>query len=245
MRPIRTLFALLFFGLLPASTFAVEIVVRGPVARVDPVGGTVTLATQPNPRTIPIDPAAVVTVNGTRVTLEQIPLGGEAFLIAEKDLAGRLHATQITVSQDGPAYSAAYPPGSLIAGIVMGVDAGAGIMIVRTATGYQHVPLGSAPLVLAGRRVPLTQLALGDAVRIHRVLPPGGTERITDTIWVTRVERVAGYRATIPSVPTAGVAHPALPTPAPARSGAPSGGTSIRIREVPARPAAKSAPARR
>jgi hypothetical protein len=245
MRPIRTLFALLFFGLLPASTFAVEIVVRGPIARVDPVGGTVTLATQPNPRTIAVDPAAVVTVNGARVTLEQLPMGGEAFLVAEKDLSGRLHATQITASHDGPAFAAAYPPGSLIAGIVMGIDAGAGIMIVRTAIGDQRVPLGSAPVVLAGRRVPLTQLAVGDAVRIHRVLPPGGTERITDTIWVTSAERVAGYRSTIPAAPTAGVAHPAPPTPPTARSGAPSGGTSIRIREVPVQPTTKPAPARR
>src|SRR5262249_28765654 len=130
MRLIRTLVALLLFGLLPARTFAVQIVVRGPVARVDTVGRTVTLATQPNPRTIAIDRAAVVTVNGTRVTLEQIPLGGEASLIAEKDLSGRVHATQIMVSQDGPAYSAAYPPGSLVAGIVMGLDSGAGLILV-------------------------------------------------------------------------------------------------------------------
>lgn len=244
MRPIRMLIALLFFGLLPASTFAVEIVVHGPVLRVDLAAGTLTLGTQPNPRTIAVEPSAVITVNGVRTTLEQLPLRGEAFLVAEKDLAGRLHATQITVSHDGPAFSAAYPPGSSIAGIVMGIDAGAGIMTVRTAVGNQRVPLGSAPVVRGGRRVPLTQLAVGDAVQIRYTLPPGGTERITDTIWVIDVERVAGYRATIPPAPSAGTVRRAPPLPAPARRAAPSGWTGIRIREVPVRPPAKPGEAR-
>src|SRR5262245_50034785 len=125
MRPIRTLFALIYYGLLPAATFAVEIVVHGPVVRVDPAGATLTLGTRPNPRTVAVEPSAIITVNGARTTLELLPLGGEASLIAEKDLAGNLHATRITVSHDGPAVSAAYPPGSLVAGIVMGIDAGA------------------------------------------------------------------------------------------------------------------------
>jgi hypothetical protein len=216
MRSLRNLCAVLWLGLTAATGFAVEVTLRGPVGAVNPRAATLTLNTQPNARTIAVAPTAAITINGKAARLEEIPTGGEAIVIADKDTAGTLRATQITVSRSTPAAPAASP---LLEGSVVGIDPAAGTLTVRTAATDLQVVAGTAPVMIGDQRVPLARIRVGDTVRVRRTLPPGGTDAVTDMIWIT----------TAPGGPGA-----ATPGTSPGQAGPDPGSTGVSLAPLPA-----------
>jgi hypothetical protein len=186
---------MLSLALATTTGFAVEVTLRGIVGAVNPTAATLTLNGQSNGRRITVAPTATITVNGKAARLNEIPAGSEAIIIADKDAGGNLLATQITVSRSGAGAPAANP---LIEGTVVGIDPAAGTLTVRTAATDQRIVVGTAPVLMGNQRVPLVRVRIGDTVRVRRTIPPGGTEYITDRVWITSAPGGEGASGSAP-----------------------------------------------
>src|SRR4051794_16334596 len=162
---------------IPAVVFAQQITVAGWVDRVDTANSTIMLRTLGNPRTIQIAPDAVVRVNGVAARLNQIPQNGDISITAQKDSNGVLHATQINVRSAIAQPSAAAPAGSIVRGILVGMNIPNNNVTVRTRSGDQVVAIGTAPIVVNGVRASTRNLRVGQTIQLDRSLPtPASTD---------------------------------------------------------------------
>jgi hypothetical protein len=194
---------------LPAAVYAQHVSVGGWVNSVDTAGSTITIRTLGNPRTIQLAPNVVIHVNGVVSRLDQIPANGAVSITAERGPTGVLTATQISVRSSGPQPSAAAPPGSVVQGALVGMNVAGNSVTVRTTSGDHVVSLGTAPIMVNGKRGSIRNLALGQTIQVRRNLPtPASTDFITQAVWVLPSRsRVAGYRTSIAAPTTRATAR--------------------------------------
>jgi hypothetical protein len=205
---------------LVAPAQAQRVTTRGIVDRIDLGTGVVTLRMINGAREpVIIKPDAEFLVNGRGGTLAEVMYNARAEFHAWRDRAGQLHADVARIDQPAtPTRIASTDPGAIIAGEIAGIFPEAGILILRTPTGFRNVALGTAPIIMEGRSVTTMDLALGDHIRVQRTVPPGGLVGIPTMAVVTAPHRVAGARQTFRS-PEAAPQQPILPAQRPAPGG--------------------------
>jgi len=172
-------FALAAALLLPAAVHAQQISLAGWVQRVDAANATLTIRTLDNPRTIPVAPNAVISVNGVVSRLDQLPFNSSVSIIAEKGPDAVLRATQISAQSTGRQPAAAAPAGAIVRGRLVGMNIPAGTITLRTPSGDYPVSLGTPPIYVNGGRGSSRDLRIGQRVEVDRTLP---TEASTDYV---------------------------------------------------------------
>jgi hypothetical protein len=180
---------------LPIALYAAPVMVGGWVDRVDGAGATLTVRTFGNPRTIQIEPNAVVRLNGKPVQFDQLPRDSQVTITAEKGPDGTLHAVQIDAR--GTAEStASYPTNNTITGRLVALNIPENRMTVRTATGDFLVPLGEAPILVNGTRGSSRNLQPGQMVQVDRTLPTeASADYVTNSVRIMPVAAAAGTGA--------------------------------------------------
>src|SRR5262249_36732519 len=149
---------------------------------------------------------------------------------------GNLQARQITVvsnpppgnpnapgtqgaAQNTPAPGPTGPEtlGLVVSGFIDRIDPAAGTLTVHTPNADHRIAVGKAPILTGGRKVPVTELQIGDAVSVERALPAGGIDPVLEQIRVVDLDGTGHTRARTAATATGQkrpVASGARPAPA-------------------------------
>jgi len=172
-------------GLVVSPATAQGIRARGYVDRVDLATGAVRLRTYNGHRVVYLMSDAPILWNQREVDLADVPRFAYVEVEGHLGLGRRLMAERMTVLQGLETMPrAALLPGMLTVGQVVGVDINYGALYLRTRSGVRLVRVGTAPIVLRGRRITLADIALGDTVAVQFAAPHPSLWPVVDLVTV-------------------------------------------------------------